>query len=97
MLLTRMYGYHWIAREGPVSWPPRSPDLNAMDLSVWGHVKSLFYATEANSLEQLRLRIEAAFQHSQNYPGLHERIDNIFQRIVECCIQTHGQEFEHLL
>ena len=58
-----------------------------------GHVKSLVYAAEDNSLEELRLRIEAAFQHLQNSPGLLERIRNLFQKRVECCIQTHGQHF----
>ena len=96
-LLTRRYGQHWIGRGGPVPWPPRSPDLNPMDFCVWGHVKSLVYATEVNSLEELRLRIEAAFQHLQNSPGLPERIRNSFHRRVQCCIQTHGQHFEHLL
>ncbi|PSN44561.1 hypothetical protein C0J52_12439 [Blattella germanica] len=68
-----------------------------MDFCVWGHVKSLVYATEVNSLEELRLRIEAAFQNVQNTPGLPERIRNSFQRRVQCCIQMHGQHFEHLL
>ncbi|PSN49412.1 hypothetical protein C0J52_23138 [Blattella germanica] len=61
------------------------------------HVKSLVYATEFYSLEELHLRIEAAFQHLRKSPGLPEIICTSFQRRVECCIQMHGQHFEHLL
>ena len=77
-ILNQRYGQHWIGRGGPVPWPPRSPDLNPMDFCVWGHVKSLVYATEVNSLEELRLRIESAFQNVQKTPGLPERIRNSF-------------------
>ncbi|PSN47835.1 hypothetical protein C0J52_16443, partial [Blattella germanica] len=61
------------------------------------HVKSLVYATEVNSLEELRFRIEATFQHLQNSPPLSERIRNSFQRRMECSVLKHGQHFEHLL
>ncbi|KAJ4440129.1 hypothetical protein ANN_08267 [Periplaneta americana] len=28
----------WIGRGGPVTWPPRSPDLTALDSFLWGDV-----------------------------------------------------------
>ncbi|PSN47061.1 hypothetical protein C0J52_19537 [Blattella germanica] len=62
-----------------------------------GHFKSLVYATEVNSLEELRLRIEGTFQYLQNYPALPERIRNSFQIRVQCWVPTHEQHFEHLL
>ena len=29
----------WIARGGPATWPPRSPDINPLDFILWGYVK----------------------------------------------------------
>jgi hypothetical protein len=41
----------WIGRGGPVSWPPRSPDLPPLDLYLWGHLKTVVYATPVNDAE----------------------------------------------
>ena len=29
----------WTGRGGTTIWPPRSPDLTPLDVSVWGYVK----------------------------------------------------------
>ena len=29
----------WIGREGPIPWPPRSPDITPHDFFLWGFVK----------------------------------------------------------
>jgi hypothetical protein len=31
-------------RNGPVLWPPRSPDLTPVDLYLWGHLKDIVYS-----------------------------------------------------
>jgi hypothetical protein len=33
--LNNEYGNKWIGRNGPVMWPPRSPDLNPLDFYFW--------------------------------------------------------------
>ncbi|GFX38244.1 uncharacterized protein TNCV_3838401 [Trichonephila clavipes] len=33
----------WIGRQGPVLWPPRSPDLTPLDFFLWGHLEELVY------------------------------------------------------
>ena len=45
---------NWIRREGPVEWPPRSPDLAPCDFFLRGHIKERVYATPAASVEDLK-------------------------------------------
>jgi hypothetical protein len=33
----------WIVRDGPIAWPPRSPDLTPLDFFLWGYLKSKVY------------------------------------------------------
>ena len=33
----------YVGRNGPVAWPPRLPDLNACDFSMWSWMKQLVY------------------------------------------------------
>jgi hypothetical protein len=47
----------WIERNGPISWPARSPDLNPCDFYLWGHMKQLVYTNEIATVEELRRRI----------------------------------------
>ncbi|PSN37386.1 hypothetical protein C0J52_26712 [Blattella germanica] len=90
-LLTRRYGQYWRVRSGLVSWHPRSLYLNPMDFCVWGHFKSLVYANEVYYHEELRLRIEAAFQYLQNSPALlrgfathfKEELNVVFRRMAK--------------
>ena len=41
--LNQHYTNRWIGGEGPVNWPPRSPDLTPLDYILWGHLKSEVY------------------------------------------------------
>ena len=51
--LNANYEGRWIGRDGPVPWPPRSPDLNMLDFFLWRYLKSLVYAEPVNNLEHL--------------------------------------------
>jgi hypothetical protein len=37
------YTDRWIGRNGPVLWPPRSPDLTHAEFYSWGHCYSVFF------------------------------------------------------
>ncbi|GFT68831.1 putative DD41D transposase [Trichonephila clavipes] len=52
-LLKNTFGDRLISRFGPVNWPPRSWDLTPLDYFLWGYVKSLVYADEAQMLDHL--------------------------------------------
>ncbi|KAG8249663.1 hypothetical protein J6590_015160 [Homalodisca vitripennis] len=47
------YGKRWIGRGEPVSWPPRSPDLNPISFFLWGHLKALIYERPVNTKDDL--------------------------------------------
>lgn len=39
----------WIGHDGPILWPPRSPDVIPLDFFVWGYMKDLIYNTHCIS------------------------------------------------
>jgi hypothetical protein len=58
--LDRAFQHQWIGREGPVNWPPRSPDLTPLDFFLWGYIKSIVYTTRPLNRDDLRERILVA-------------------------------------
>jgi hypothetical protein len=56
-LLNARFGNFWIGRDGPIQWPPRSPDLTICDFFIGGTLKNWFYATEPRTLDELRQAI----------------------------------------
>ena len=49
--LDENYRDRWIGRNGPIRWPPRSPDLTPLDFYLWGRLKSLVYTGTITSRE----------------------------------------------
>ena len=92
--LNNHYGNRWVGRGGPVTWPPRSPDLNAMDFFAWGHLKSLVYATPVDNLLVLRNRIVEAFDTIRSTPDMLLQVHHSMQRRVQACITLNGGHFE---
>ncbi|GBM81034.1 hypothetical protein AVEN_56743-1 [Araneus ventricosus] len=45
---------------GCVVWPPGSPDLNSLDIFLWGCIKRRVYATPPQTLQELRNHITDA-------------------------------------
>jgi len=87
----------WIGRNGPVEWPPRSPDLNPIDFYFWGHVKSEVYSTPVTNVDELWERIVATFGVIRNRPGQLERVKESMMRRLNGCVAANGQHFEHLM
>jgi hypothetical protein len=50
----------WVGRGGSIPWPPRSPDLAALEFFLRGYIKDLVYQTEVQDVEELRRRTTAA-------------------------------------
>lgn len=84
----------WIGRGGPVSWPPRSPDLTCLDYYLWGRIREIVYVnpptTRENMIERIR---EACGRISRDEL---QSVHNGFQRRLQTCIDARGQHFEHL-
>ncbi|GFW86614.1 uncharacterized protein TNCV_4333981 [Trichonephila clavipes] len=56
-VLDAAYPGRWFGQGGPVNWPARSPDLSCLDFFLWGHIKSLVYASPIDSDEALVAKI----------------------------------------
>lgn len=95
--LDETYENRWIGRGGPQLWPARSPDLNPLDFSTWGHLKSLVYQTPVQNLEDLRNRVIESCRLIQDSPGIFNRIRASMRRRVDSCVTARGGHFQHLL
>lgn len=87
----------WIGRAGPVAWPARSPDMNPLDFFLWGHCKSLVYSRPVVSIEDLRDRIQQAFQDIRGTLGILDRVNISLHRRMEACVLVNGGHFEQLI
>ena len=79
----------WIGRCGPISWPPRSPDLTPLDYFLGGHVKTVFYASKPRSLEELRGRIERVIREI-NETQLENVFNEMRKRLAQCVEKDGG-------
>ncbi|KAJ8871046.1 hypothetical protein PR048_027350 [Dryococelus australis] len=52
----------WIDRRAPTAWPPRSPDIAPPDFWLWGHIKSIMYATPLDRRDEVIM--PETFAHS---------------------------------
>jgi hypothetical protein len=58
--LDKHFPGRWIGRGGPISWPPRSPDITPLDFFLWGYVKDIVYKMQVRDIDQLKTRIRDA-------------------------------------
>lgn len=95
--LNIVYGHQWIGRGGPVSWPPRSPDLNPLDFFFWGRMKELVYKTPVEDEHELVARIVAASAEIQDDPNVFQNVRESMHKRCRACNAAGGQNFEQLL
>jgi hypothetical protein len=57
--LDREMAMRWIDKGGPISRPPRSPDLTALDF-LWSYVKNIIYQVKINNIQHLKAHIRDA-------------------------------------
>ena len=86
----------WMGHLGPIPWPARSPDLNPLDFFLWGHLKTLVYATTVDHVDDLP-RIVDGCNTIRITPGLLERVRQSMLRRCQLCLQEGGPQFEGLL
>jgi hypothetical protein len=85
----------WIGRNGPVAWPPRSPDLNPIDFYLWGHVKNYVRSTPVTNVDELWERILATFDTIRKRPSLLECVRESMTRRLNGCVAANDQHFGH--
>ena len=58
--LNETFPNRWIGRDGPIPWPPRSPDITPLDFFLWGYVKDIVYKTKVRDIDDLKQRTSNA-------------------------------------
>lgn len=82
----------WIGREGPVAWPPRSPDLTPPDFFLWGYVKDKVYASNPQNLSDLQLAIT---QVVNNIPvDMCKTVCRSVERRYQRCLEADGLQIQ---
>jgi hypothetical protein len=85
----------WMGRGGPITWPPRCPDLNVLDYFLWGHVKALIEHRRDGTVHEVRDAIVAAFNTIT--PEMVQRATRNITRRAELCLRERGRHFEQFL
>lgn len=95
--LNRKYNQRWIGTNGPIKWPPRSPDLTPLDFFLWGYLKNTVYDCHhpPRTLQELQARIVAACEGLDS-ETIRRAVGSIRTRAA-MCLQENGGHFEHLL
>lgn len=91
--LNQQFGQNWIGRNGPVLWPPRSPDLTLADFYLWGRLKQIVYANDIPpNMENLKERIRDAVASLTL-----EEIRKAYRKFrgrLELCVEKGGEWIE---
>lgn len=88
--LDEMFPNKWVGRNGPIQWPPRSPDLNSLDFFLWGYLKDKVYSVEVNDVETLRRRIIETCDQIRNDENMLENVSRSMEHRANMCIAQHG-------
>ena len=77
--LDNNFRQRWIGTNGPVRWPPRSPDLSILDF-LWGFIESQVYKSRHEPMAKFRGAIDFAFLTLHNRPMI---LFNAIRRITK--------------
>lgn len=93
--LDNHYPEQWIGRRGPIEWPPRSPDLTPLDFFLWGHLKSVVFKTQPDSIEDLQQRIIQECRAIS--PETFQKVREQFELRLYMCLEKNGNHFEQFI
>jgi len=85
----------WIGRQGPIEWPPRSPDLTPLDFFLWGYIRHRIFTVPPVDIDDLKAKI---IFECQNVPRhMFENCMRGFYDRLGYCLVSEGKHFEHKL
>lgn len=90
--LNEKFADRWIGQQGPISWPPRSPDLTPCDFFLWGYIKNIVYSQKLRDLNHLKERINEAIRTITQ-----DMLDRVWAEIdyrLDICRATNGAHIE---
>ena len=91
--LASTFEEQWIRRYGPRRWPARSPDLTPLEFFLC--VKNEVYASGVHTEDELRQRIECAFDKIKNLAAHGDVLSKVRHRLLRrcnLCIQKQGKQ-----
>jgi hypothetical protein len=90
--LNENYPNRWIGINGPISWPPRSPDLTSCDNALWGIIKKKTVAKNTSTIPHLKIAIAQAFREidRETLRKIHKRT----LRRISLCTQIGGNQVD---
>lgn len=94
-LLQIYFPNKWIANNGPIMWPARSPDLTPLDFFLWGYVKNEVYKQKYASINELREQVNVTLR-SLPRDYVRSATQSVISR-ARACMEQNGFQFEHLL
>lgn len=95
ILLERLFQDRWIATNGPIRWPPRSPDITPLDFYFWGYVKNEVYKRRYANLVELEDSIRHIIASIDGRTVL--KATTRVVKNVQKCIEQNGDIFAHLI
>ena len=93
-VINEIFDKKWIGRDGPVVWPPRSPDLTSPDYFLWGFVKERVMAVAPTTPDGMKNRICRAC--TEITPQILAEVRWSFHQRINKCLQVGGHHFKHL-
>lgn len=88
--LNRELPNRWVGLNGPVTWPPKSPDLTPPDFFLWGYLKTKVYESNHSTPCALRAAIEAAVADI-DVELCKKVVESVPERLRECKT-LHGEQ-----
>lgn len=90
--LSHTFPDRWIGRDGPISWPPRSPDITPLDFFLWGYIKDYVYSAPTPDVQTLTFRIQNAVESIT--PEMLENTWKELAKRVTLLVDRHGNHTE---
>jgi hypothetical protein len=82
----------WNGRGGPITWPPRSPDLTPLEFCLWIYVKNIVYQVKINDLQHLKSHLRDAV--TMVTPNMLQATWNEVEYRLDICRATKGAHIE---
>jgi len=82
--LRRLFPQRVISCFIDVPWPPRSPDLTALDFFLWGYLKSKVYSNRPTDLHTLKENIR-----EKNRQTFRRNTSSHYVQLLNSCAPVH--------
>ena len=94
-LLNKLFANKHISKNGDVSYPPWLPDLTAPDFFLWVYLMSSVYATQPQTLQQLKQNIRNEINAiSADICGI--VMKNVIERTC-ICLKNGGEHLAEII